>query len=273
MTVWICATCAVEYPDTEQPPTECPICEDERQWVPPTGQRWTTLAELAENGHQTRIHEEEPNLCGVTVEPQVGIGQQALLLRTPNGNLLWDPVGYIDDLAVERITELGGIALIAASHPHMYGVQVEWSKAFGGVPVLVAEADKQHVQRPDPVIRFWSGTEEVLPGVTFVQAGGHFKGSGVVHVTGADGRGVLLAGDTIAPKPDRRWVSFMRSFPNDIPLSAAAVERVVQAVWPYEFDRLYGNFGNSVTEDGKAVVRRSADRYIGWIRGDFDADT
>jgi hypothetical protein len=101
----------------------------------------------------------------------------------------------------------------------------------------------------------------------------HFKGSGVVHFTAADGRGVLLAGDTIAPKPDTHWVSFMRSYPNDIPLSAGAVERVVQAVWPYDFDRLYGNFGNCVAEDGKAVVRPSADRYIAWIRGDFDADT
>ena len=46
MTEWICATCAVEYPDTDQPPPGCPICSDERQYVRPSGQRWTTLAEL-----------------------------------------------------------------------------------------------------------------------------------------------------------------------------------------------------------------------------------
>lgn len=273
MTIWICATCAVEYPDTERPPAGCPICEDERQYVLPRGQLWTTLDELDNGERHVRLREREPDLYSMSVEPEVGIGQQAVLLRTPNGNLLWDPVGYIDDDAVEQVRRLGGLAVIAASHPHMFGVQVEWSKAFGDAPVLVAEADKEHLQRPDPVIRYWSGTEEVLPGVTFVQCGGHFKGSGAVHWVGADGKGVLLSGDTIAPKPDTRWVSFMRSYPNDIPLSANAVERVVRAVEPYDYDRLYGNFGNPVAADGKAVVRRSADRYIGWISGDFDADT
>jgi hypothetical protein len=37
-----------------------------------------------------------------------------------------------------------------------------------------------------------------------------------------------------------------------------------------EFDRLYDNFGKTVDTDARAAVRRSADRYIGWVRGDFD---
>lgn len=273
MTVWVCATCAVEYPDTEQPPQQCAICSDERQYVPPSGQRWTTLAELRSAGHNASVAEVEPNLHGITVEPSIGIGQRGLLLRTPNGNLLWEPPGYVDDAAVEQVRELGGITVVASSHPHMFGVQVEWSRAFGGAPVFVGEADKAYVQRPDPAIRFWSGTEEVLPGVTLVQCGGHFKGSAVAHWFGEDGRGVLLTGDTIAPTPDTRWVSFMRSYPNNIPLSPAAVERVVRAVEPFEFDRTYASFGNRVATDAKAVIRRSADRYIGWISGEFDADT
>jgi len=183
------------------------------------------------------------------------------------------PTGYVDAAAVERISELGGIAVVAASHPHMFGVQVEWSRAFGAAPVLVTAADKEHVQRTDDALRFWSGAEDVLPGVRLVQCGGHFQGSAVAHWTGADGRGVLLTGDTIAPTPDTRWVSFMRSYPNNIPLSPGAVEQVVAAVQPYDFDRLYGNFGSYVGHDAKAALRRSADRYIGWIRGDFDADT
>jgi hypothetical protein len=209
----------------------------------------------------------------VTVEPEVGIGQRALLAQTPAGNLLWDPTGFVDQAAVEQIRDLGGLAAIAASHPHMFGVQVQWSRAFGGVPVYVNEADKDWLGRTDEVVRFWSGTYEPLPGVTFVQAGGHFRGSAVAHWTGADGRGVILAGDTVAPVADSRWVTFMRSYPNSIPLSPAAVEQVVSRLEPYAYDRLYGNFGRVVSADAKAAVRRSADRYIGWIRGDFDADT
>ena len=274
VTLWICGTCSVEYPDTAEPPAACPICTDERQYVPATGQTWTTSQERAGAGHRTQTAPLEPDLYAVTVDPQVGIGQTAYLVRTPAGNLLWDPTGYVDQAAVDAITPLGGIAAIAASHPHMFGVQVEWSRAFGGVPVYVCEADKEWLGRSDEVVRFWSDSCEPVPGLTLVQAGGHFRGSAVAHwPAGAEGRGVLLSGDTIAPVTDRRWVTFMRSFPNSIPLSARAVEQVVSRLEPYAYERLYGNFGGIVASDAKEAVRRSADRYIGWVRGDFDADT
>ncbi|HLV55067.1 MAG TPA: MBL fold metallo-hydrolase [Actinotalea caeni] len=268
MTFWICATCAVEH--AERVPV-CAICDDERQWVPADGQRWTTLAELAANGTRVEITELEPDLYGLTTQESVGIGQQSKLLRTPAGNLLWDPVGFVDDDAVARVRALGEVAFIAASHPHMFGVQVEWSRALGGVPVLVSEADLEWVARPDPVIEPWSGEREVLPGVTLTQPGGHFPGSAVVHwAAGADGRGVLLSGDTIFANPDRTSVSFMRSYPNRIPLSGAVVERIAEHVSRFDFDRLYNNFEGIVPADARDVVRRSAARHAAWVRGDFD---
>lgn len=273
MTVWICATCGVEHPDSDAPPQECVICSDERQWVPPDGQRWTSLGELRANGYATSVSEVEPDLYRISVKPSVGIGQGGLLARTPYGNLLWDPAGYLDEAAVERVRELGGVAAVATSHPHMIGVQVEWSRAFGNAPMYVNAADQDYLRRRDSAVRYWSGTEDVLPGITLVQCGGHFKGSSVAHWNGGDGRGVLLAGDTIAATPDGRWVSFMRSFPNYIPLSSSAVQRVVRAVEPLDFDRTYSSFGNGIPSDAKAVVRRSADRYLAWISGKYDDDT
>ena len=217
------------------------------------------------------VRELEPDLFGITVEPKVGIGQQAHLVRTPAGNLLWDMPGYLDDDAVHRVRELGEVAAIVASHPHMFGVQVEWSRALGGVPVLVSEPNMEWVARPDPVIRPWAGTLEVVPGITLVQLGGHFPGSAVAHwAAGGGGKGVLLGADTIQANPDRTSVTFMRSYPNRIPLSAAVVERITRAVEAFAFDRLYDNFGNTIDTDARAAVRRSADRYIGWVRGDFD---
>ena len=178
-----------------------------------------------------QIAEVEPDLFGITVEPKVGIGQQTHLVRTPAGNLLWDPVGYLDEEAVSRVRELGEVAAIAASHPHMFGVQVEWSKALGGVPVLVSEADSSWVQRPDRAIRTWSGRYEVAPGLTLHQVGGHFPGSSVVHwPAGAGGKGVLLVSDTIHANPDRATVTFLRSYPNRIPLSPAVVQRITATV-------------------------------------------
>jgi glyoxylase-like metal-dependent hydrolase (beta-lactamase superfamily II) len=194
-----------------------------------------------------------------------------MLVQTAEGNLLWDPIGYLDDSGVRRIRELGEVVAIIASHPHMYGVQVEWSRALGGVPVYVSEADQEWVARQDPVIKSWSGKLNPLPGVTLIQPGGHFPGSAVVHwAAGADGKGVILAGDTIFANPDRTSVSFMRSYPNRIPLSGAVVDRVARSLDVFEYDRLYGNFGASIPVNARAVVRRSADRHAAWARGDYD---
>jgi hypothetical protein len=267
-TAWICATCAVEHATAVG---VCAICADDRQWVPADGQRWTTLDELVAAGHRAHVRELEPDLFGITVEPKVGIGQQAHLVRTPAGNVLWDPNGYVDDGVVQRIGELGEVIAISSSHPHMFGVQVEWSRRLGGAPVLVTEPNMEWVARPDAAIRPWQDRHELAPGLTLLQLGGHFEGSAVIHwAAGTGGRGVLLASDTIQSNPDRATVTFMRSFPNRIPLSATVVQRMTQAIEGLAFERLYDNFGNTIDGDAAGAVRRSAERYAGWARGDFD---
>ena len=52
---------------------------------------------------------------------------------------------------------MGGIKAIAISHPHYYSSMVEWSRAFGGVPIYLHAADRQWVMRPDHAIVFWEG--------------------------------------------------------------------------------------------------------------------
>lgn len=266
--MWVCETCGVEH---AEPVGVCAICADERQWVPAEGQKWVTLEELARAGRRLHVAELEDDLFGITVEPKVGIGQQTHLVRTSAGNLLWDPVGYIDNEAVNRLRELGDVVAIAASHPHMFGVQVEWSKALGGIPVLVSEADVEWVQRPDPAIMTWGGRYEVAPGLTLHQIGGHFPGSSVVHWTaGACGKGVLLTSDTVQTNPDGATVTFLRSYPNRIPLSPAVVERITRTLLQLPFDRMYDNFGSAISAGAAAAVSRSAERYSRWIRGELD---
>ena len=248
----------------------CAICADERQWVPVSGQVWTTLEELRTSGTTVEVVALEPGLHGLTASPGVGIGQQSKLLVTRAGNLLWDPIGYLDDAAVGEILALGSVAAIAASHPHMFGVQVEWSSRLGGAPIYVNAANLSWVTRPDPAIRSWSGRDELLPGVTLAQVGGHFQGSAVVHFTAADGKGVLLSSDTVFVNPDRASVSFMRSYPNHIPLSPSVVARIVAALDAFEYDRLYGNFANAIRGDGRLIVHRSKERHAAWVRGEHD---
>ncbi len=271
---YICVTCGVQQTPSPLAPERCPICEDERQYVRQGGQAWTTLDRLAAQGHRVEVRELEPGLMGVGAEPAVGIGQRGLLVRTLGGNFLWDCFGYIDDKGIEAVRRVGGLAGIAFSHPHFYGAMVEWSRAFEGRPIWIPSADRTWVQRDDPAIVEWRDTREVLPGATLIQTGGHFEGSAVLHwAAGAEGRGALLVGDTITVVPDVRAVSFMRSYPNLIPLPAPEIRRIVSAVEPYEFERIYGGWWDRITpRDGKAAVKRSARRYLKWIGADTGLD-
>lgn len=265
----VCVTCAVER---ETPlPELCPICDEERQYVPESGQAWRSLDELAASGSRIIVKVEEPNLLSLTVEPKLGIGQSALLVTTPEGSLLWDPTGFVDDAAADRVLAEGPVLAIAASHPHMFGAQLSWSRALGGVPVLVNEKDAGWIGRTGPEIALWSGEHHIAPGLTLIETGGHFPGSAVaLWEAGADGRGVLLSSDTIFPNPDRKTVTFMRSLPNRLPLSIAVTERIARQVAELTFDRVYGNVHNIIDRDGAQVIAASAERQIAWMRGDFD---
>lgn len=258
---YICATCGAQFAESTDPPDHCPVCEDERQYVGWGGQRWTTLEELrAKHRNQVR---DDAGLMGIGTEPSFAIGQRALLVPSPQGNLLWDCITLIDDATVRAVREAGGLRAIAISHPHYYSSMVEWAREFD-VPVLLQEADRQWVMRHDPCIQLWSGeTKDLWDGMTLIRGGGHFAGGTVLHwPAGADGRGAILAGDILQVASDRRWVSFMYSFPNYVPLSAAEVDRVAGAVEPFAFDRIYGAWWDrNVLSDAKGAVHRSAERY------------
>lgn len=277
-----CATCGVER--AEPLPDVCPICADERQFVPSGGQRWTTPEQSRARGASIEFDQHETGVAKLVQKNCPGIGQKPALIRTDHGNVLVEVPNVITEEAVAQVRARGGLAAIIASHPHMYGVQSLWSAAFDDCPVYVSAADEQWLGlRPRNTVVWGAGKNddgsaapdrdaelELLPGVRASQPGGHFPGSAVVHWIAPDGLGVLFTGDTIGTVADPRWVTFMRSFPNWIPLSAAVVRRIAEHVSRYDFDRIYGNFGGAVPRDGRAVVQRSAERYAAWVDGDYD---
>ena len=267
MRQYICVTCGTQYPASEQPPAGCPICLDDRQYVNPHGQQWTTLEEIRLD-HRNRFIPLEPGVTAILPEPKVGIGQRAHLIETPAGNILWDCVALIDDETVAEIERRGGLAGIALSHPHYYTTQVEWSRAFGDVPIYLHAALRPYVMRPDPVIQYWEGeTLRLGEGLTLINAGVHFDGGTVLHwAGGAEGQGALLAGDIFQVVQDRRWVSFMYSYPNLIPERPAIIREALRRVEPYAFDHLYGAWWDrKVIGDAKGAVWRSADRYLAQV--------
>ena len=261
---FVCVTCGVQYPEGDEPPARCEICDEPRQYVPPEGQRWTTL-EALRSDHANEVENLEPGLSAIRTEPAFAIGQQAHLVEAEGGNVLWDCITLLDDDTRRTVEERGGLVAIALSHPHYYSTILEWSEAFGGVPVYVHEADARWLVRRDGNVYLWSGeTHELRPGLTLVRCGGHFEGGAVLHwERGADGRGALLVGDIVQVVPDRNWVSFMYSYPNLIPLPAREVTRIRGVVETLRFDRVYGAWWDRVVaRDAKAKVLRSADRYI-----------
>ena len=263
----ICVTCGTQFGAAEGNPNRCPICEDERQYVGLDGQKWTTLADYRRT-HTNKLAEEEPGLHSIHPEPKAGIGQRAFLVQTDEGNLLWDCVPPLDDATVAAVRKLGGVSAIAISHPHYYTTMVEWSYAFGKVPIYLHRDDAKWVMRPDDVVKHWDGeTKPLFSGLTLVNTGGHFDGFQVLHWPGgAGGNGVLLTGDQPYVCMDRRWVSFMHSYPNFVPLGAPAVRQIVARLEPVRFDRIYGAFPQQiVSSDAKVAVKRSAERYLRMI--------
>jgi hypothetical protein len=256
---FICVTCGTQFAESAEPPPRCPICEDERQYVGWDGQRWTTLEELRSD-HRADVREEEPGLVGIGCEPSFAIGQRALLVQAPGGNVLWDCISLLDEEIGARVEELGGLKAIAISHPHYYSSMAEWARAFDATVHLHA-ADREWVMRPDERIDFWDGERlELGDGLTLIRCGGHFEGGTVLHWAAGN---ALLSGDIVQVVPDRRRVSFMYSYPNLIPLDAQAIHRIVVALEPFDFDRIYGAWwGRVVASDGKAAVARSAERYL-----------
>lgn len=268
-TIHLCKTCGTSFATDGAPPARCAICDDERQYVPRSGQAWTTREQLAA-AHANLWREHEPDLFEIRTQPDFGIGQRAFLLRTPHGNILWDCIALLDRATEQIVRALGGIAQIAISHPHYYTTMQDWAQAFDA-PVRLHANDRDWVMRSDAHLDFWSGDARgIAPGVTLLRLGGHFPGGTVLHwAQGAQGRGALLSGDIVQVAADTRRVSFQWSYPNMLPLSARSVRRIADALAPWPFDRIYGAFaGKQVLGDARQVVAWSAARYVELLDGE-----
>ena len=266
MPVWICEQCGAQFPETGEPPAACLICEDERQYVNWKGQTWLTREALAK-GHKL-VWRDDLGIPGIGVEPSFAIGQRALLIREPDGGVLWDCIPLVTPEAIEHVRSLGGLKAIAVSHPHYYGAVADWSEAFGGVPIYLHGDDSQWITRPHPAIVPWSGdSHRISDDITLVRTGGHFPGGTILHWrAGAAGRGALLTGDVAMVAMDRRSLSFMYSYPNYIPLNAASVRRIAGAVEPLAFDRIYGAWWDrNINTGAKAAFGASVARYLAAI--------
>jgi hypothetical protein len=271
MKAYICTTCGVQYAATDREPEVCVICSEERQYVNPEGQSWTTLEDMEnEDAYKNKIQQEEPGLYSIHTSPHFAIGQFAYLVKGQNFNALWDCITYLDASTIEHIKRLGGIDAIALSHPHYYSAQAEWAEAFD-CPIFIHEDDRKWVVRPSTKIRFWSGEQlELAAGIVLHRLGGHFKGSAILEwKDGHDGEGVVLPGDTFLVVPDTEWATFLYSYPNKIPLPAKTVQRMAGRLDEMKFARVYDAFHQTMPQNAHRLIQKSAKRYIDAVNGDL----
>ncbi|KAH8906240.1 hypothetical protein BR93DRAFT_928838 [Coniochaeta sp. PMI_546] len=291
----ICNTCGTQYPATDLTHrSSCFICDDPRQYVPPSGQSFNTLKDLTlspRNYHNVFTpYAEDERLISINTVPKFAIGQRAILVRTPSGkNILWDCVTYLDVATVARINNLGGLHAIVISHPHYYSTHTEWSRAFG-CPVYTAARDAEWKAITAETDKLLHADQDVfeVDGVKILQLGGHFPGSLVLLF---DGR--LLIADTLLTTPSGvgKWevnaagekrekprglntFSFMWSIPNWIPLSPDEIVRMWSVLKKYDFRSTHGAFVGQDIED-VCIRQRVLDsmqiqvRHMGWVDHPF----
>jgi glyoxylase-like metal-dependent hydrolase (beta-lactamase superfamily II) len=290
----VCSMCGTQFPTTDRNALKtCFICDDPRQYTPRAGQSFTTLDEIRGSGkYQNTFQpllagekEDEATFISIVTEPKLAIGQRAILIRTPAGNVLWDCVTLLDAATEAKIRELGGLAAIVISHPHYYSTHAAWSRAFGGCPVYLASEDRRWLTLSCPQQVFLADGEDQtefdvplpgstdLPGIKILKLGGHFPGSLVLLYQSR-----LLVADTLYTTPAGlgNWdvdalgaareggrppglnsYSFMWSIPNMIPLAPGEIARMWSVLKKHEFISSHGAFvGMDIVGKDTAEMRK-----------------
>lgn len=208
-TYLVCNTCGTQHATADRAAlTTCFICDDPRQYMPPEGQSFTTLALMRESGVRhngflpvrSKTDAQTP-FTSIVTAPSFAIGQRALLIQTPRGNVLWDCITYLDDATAERIDQMGGLQAIVISHPHFYSSHLEWAERFD-CPVHLAAEDREWLARRSSRRQVFLDQVETRievdghdTGVRAIKLGGHFPGSctcaSAYFRKGRDGKAIL----------------------------------------------------------------------------------
>ncbi|QIW95428.1 hypothetical protein AMS68_000946 [Peltaster fructicola] len=244
---------------------------DPRQYVPLSGQQWTSLRTLRGN-HTNEFDALKggPGIWSIKTEPKVGIGQRCFLITTPAGNVLWDCITFVDEDTIKTIRNRGGLAAIVISHPHFYSTHLLWANIFD-CPVYIAAEDAQWCVTTDHNTRrrlVDRPVQQILPGIDAIKLGGHFPGSMVLRYqpeAAPSKNAHLFIADTFMTVPSGLYhvnrpagttsYSFLWSYPNQIPLPPTEVYKMWTALKAFNFSSTHGGFAGQDVSDGQLKER------------------
>jgi glyoxylase-like metal-dependent hydrolase (beta-lactamase superfamily II) len=257
----ICATCGTQYPSSASREV-CVICNDDRQYVPDSGQSWTTHNHLLLN-NSVRILKLKDRVHEFVIKPTFAIGQRALFIESEGGNILWDCIPLLNEPTIDFIKMRGGLKAIAFSHPHYYSNMNDWAETFN-CPIYIHQNDEQWIMDKGKHINLWSGSEKSLwDGIQILNIGGHFPGSSVLRVPSLSKDGALFCGDTMVISPSKKHIAVMYSYPNRIPLPLQEVNRIRKRMEAIPFDTMYTFLTDQNLEgNAREAVSMSFERYL-----------
>lgn len=257
----LCVTCGTQFP-LNYTHDLCATCMEERQYVPITGQKWTTHDALLKK-HTTEIKKLNEKLYEICITPKFAIGQRAFLILSEQGNVLWDCIPLLDQNVIDFIKAKGGLKAIAISHPHYYSNMNDWASVFQ-CPIYIHKNDEAHISEKSSNISLWEENELPLwDGMSLINIGGHFAGSSILlHPTMSE-KGTVLCGDTFYLSPSLKHFAIMYSYPNRIPLPANEIRKIKERVKDISFDAVYGFYSyQNLTQNAKQILMNSIERYL-----------
>ncbi len=257
----ICNTCGTQHP-IDYDKELCFTCDEERQYIPPEGQSWTTHTELLAT-HKNRIVELNPNLYEILISPSFAIGQRCFLVISKSGNVLWDCIPLLDSATIDFINSKGGLKAIAFSHPHYYSNMNDWANVFQ-CPIYIHQKDEPYIVFKGSSISLWQGSEiNLIDDIRLINIGGHFEGSCILIIPSMSHQGTMLCGDTMYLSPSRKHFAIMYSYPNRIPLPLSKIAEIKEHLLELNFDSIYGFYSyQNLVGNGKEILKVSFERYL-----------
>ena len=252
---WACSNCGHWQKYFAVPPS-CPVCSDVRNDLPDDGWDFRTPAQV-EAALTWNWREVTPGIHEFWTTPRFGLDSHGWLLTYPDGNVAFEAAPYYSEAALAEIERLGGIRILAASHPHGYGALYQLQERFKPEALLI-QRDDLNWTKAFRVTWPYDESFVIRPGLTLHHTGGHYDGHAVLHDAQ---RRALFAGDSLKVDFDHdgapAGLSTHKAYHKQIPLSRDEAMRYRDVISTLDFDQVFTPFEhapNTTTADAVALL-------------------
>ena len=252
---WACSNCGHWQKYFAVPPS-CPVCSDVRNDLPDDGWDFRTPAQVvaALTWHWREV---TPGIHEFWTTPRFGLDSHGWILTYPDGNVAFEAAPYYSEAALAEIERLGGIRILAASHPHGYGALYQLQERFKPEALLI-QRDDLNWTKAFRVTWPYDESFVIRPGLTLHHTGGHYDGHAVLHDAQ---RRALFAGDSLKVDFDAdgaaAGLSTHKAYHKQIPLSRDEAMRYRDVISTLDFDQVFTPFEyapDTTTADAVALL-------------------